>query len=196
MIALPHLVRVVGGFFDLRRSRFEHPLLAKDLAVELLERPARLDPQLVDEQPPARVERLQRISLTAGSVERQHQLRTQALAQRVCAQERLDHRDHLVMPLELELGLDEILGRGQAELFEPPRLVLGEELQLRVRECRPAPEGERLAQKPGAFDRESGAGGVRQALEPAQVELLGLEVEHVARRPRQQHIGAEQLAEL
>ena len=100
------------------------------------------------------------------------------------------------MPLELELGLDEVLGRRQAELFEPSCLVLGEELQLRVGECRPAPKSERLVQKPRALDRECGAGGVRQPLEPAQIELFGLEVEHVARRPPQQHTRAEQLAEL
>ena len=61
----PDLIRVVARFLDVRRARFEHPLLAKDLRIELLEWATRLDPELVDEEPPTLVERLQRVRLAA-----------------------------------------------------------------------------------------------------------------------------------
>ena len=145
---LPHLVRVVGRRFDLRRPGLEHPLLAKDLRIELLERAARLDPELVDEQPPAFVEGLQRVRLPAGPVERQHQLGPESLTQRVRTEERLEHRDDLVVPLELELGVHQLFGRGEAQLLEPARLVLSERLELRIGQRRPAPQGECLVEEP------------------------------------------------
>src|SRR5437870_419486 len=64
-----------------RRGLLELTFLAQDRAIELAQRRARLDAKLVDEHAPCVVVGLKGISLTAGPVERQHQLATQPLAQ-------------------------------------------------------------------------------------------------------------------
>ena len=58
-----------------RRCEVESRVLSEDRLLELLEGRARLDPELVDEQPPGLAVDLERLGLATGAVEREHELR-------------------------------------------------------------------------------------------------------------------------
>ena len=91
--------------------------------------------------------RLQRLGLTPRSVEREHQLAPQALPQRVLRDQRLELADELSAAAELEVGVDPLLERLQAQLLEPADLGLGERLEGEVGERWAAPQRERLAEQ-------------------------------------------------
>ena len=75
----------------------ERRVLLEDALVQRPQRLARLDPELVDEQPPPGGERLERLRLAARAVQREHQLAAQALAQRMLGDQRLELGDHLAV---------------------------------------------------------------------------------------------------
>src|SRR5439155_11586635 len=55
-------------------SRLQAPILPEDRALELLQLPARLDPELVHERLARLAVEVECFGLTAGAVQRQHQL--------------------------------------------------------------------------------------------------------------------------
>ena len=123
----------------------------------------------------------------------------QPLAQRVLGDERLELADELRVAAEREVGVDPLLERREAELLEPDDRGLRERLVGEVGERGAAPERERLAQRRRGRSA-SPAGAVRlalaeQALEAVQVELLGLELERVAGRARDEHAAPSDLAQ-
>src|SRR5207244_2519456 len=111
-----------------------------------LQRPARLDPQLVDERATRLLVRLERLCLAAGAVEGEHQLSARPLPERILGDERLQLRHELRVQAERELRLEPLLERRHAQLLEPGNLILGEAFVAEVGERRPAEEAERLAQ--------------------------------------------------
>src|SRR5262249_61801849 len=102
--------------------------MPEDPALEFLQLPGRLQPQLVVERRPRRLVSTQRLCLTAAPIERQHQLRVQALAPRVRTHERLELGDKRLVAAAGEVGLDPRLERAQAQLLEPADLRLRERL--------------------------------------------------------------------
>src|SRR5206468_4197228 len=86
--------------------------------------------------------------------------------------------------------------RRPAELVETGDLRLRERLEREIRERRPAPERERLAQLARARLGVRAARLRDEPLEPCEVELVLLHPEHVARRPRDQAVRPEEPAEL
>src|SRR5262249_56123177 len=114
-------------------------VLPEDRALELLELGARLDPELVHERfarAPVDVERLR---LTAGLVEREHQLAARPLAERVAVHELLELRDQTRVTAEGEVGVDAVLERGEMLLLQPPARLACERLRLELGEGRAAP---------------------------------------------------------
>ena len=89
-------------------------ILAEDHPVELLQLPARLDPELVVQNAAAVVVGLQGLCLPAAAVERQHQQSANALTHRVLRGERLQLRNELVVRAQLEVGFDPVLQRPDA----------------------------------------------------------------------------------
>src|SRR5207237_4669792 len=88
-----------------RRSgrKVEARLVAQDRLLEILQHPGRLEPKLVDERaPPVLVDR-QRLGLSAGTIERKHERRTQPFAEWMPANERLQLPDHASVPAERAL---------------------------------------------------------------------------------------------
>ena len=114
--------------------------------MQVAERAARLDAELVDERGPRRAEGLERLRLPAAAVQGEHQLAAQALSQRVLARQRLQLADELVVAADREIGVDPVLERGQPQLAEPRDLALDERLVGQVGQRRPAPQRERRAQ--------------------------------------------------
>ena len=152
-------------------------------ALEALQVLARLDPDLVERraQVPVHVERL---ALPPRAVEREHELRPQALAVRMRGDQRLQLAGHLGVTSELEVGVDSVLDRGEAQVVEPAAFDLGEGLSSELRQSRPAPERDRLADRVRGAVRsargERGATVPDEALEADQVDGLRLHLEQVA----------------
>ena len=98
--------------------------MVEDRALELLQRPARVDAELVDEGAAAVLVRGKRFGLPAAAVERQHQLTAQPLAEGVLRDQPLQLADDLRMSPQLEVGLQPLLEAFEPELAEPGDLVL------------------------------------------------------------------------
>src|SRR6185503_10193666 len=89
---------------------------------------------------------------------------------------------------ERKVGIDALLERRQPELLKTDDRRLSERLVDEVGQRGAAPERQGFAQRRrgalGATGRKLRATLTEEALEAAQVELLGLELERVAGRPR------------
>ena len=94
--------------------------MAEDLGLELLELRAGLDPEFVDEAGAGILVHLQGLRLPARTIQRQHELPAEGLAERMVADERLERADDVAVPAELEIGLDPLLERDEPELLEAP----------------------------------------------------------------------------
>ena len=91
-----------------------------------MQRPAGLDPELLDQRPARVAVDVERLGLATRAVEREHELAAQALAQRVLGDQRLELADELGVAAERELGVDALLERRHAQLLEARDLRLGE----------------------------------------------------------------------
>ena len=76
-----------------------------------MQRPARLDPELVDEVPTSITVRRQRLRLPIRAVQGEHELAPDSLAERVILYERLELPDEVRMTSEREVSLDSLLER-------------------------------------------------------------------------------------
>ena len=100
------------------------------------------------------------------------------------------------MAVELEIGVDPLLERGEPQLLEPVRRGLRPGVEGELGQRGPAPEPERLAQRPRLCLGVGATRLVEQALEAHGVDSLALDVEDVAGRARLERAGAEQPAQL
>ena len=163
--------------------QLERRVLYEDGTLQPLQRGAGLETELLDEHLARLLVDAESFRLTAGPVEREHELRAQPLAERVLGDERLELGDEVCMTPELELGLDPVLGGSQPQLLEPCRLGARERRVREVGEHRPPPELERVTQ-PGRSLRRVAGGQHRsrlldQALEAIRVQLAHLDPQHV-----------------
>ena len=136
-----HRVRMALG-----DDRLERGIVVQDRALQTLKRRTRLDAELIVERPSRALVLLQRVCLPIRPVEREHQLATQALPQRLGRDERLELSDEFGVSPKPKVGLDPLLARCGAKLLEPGRLRLRLRLEVAVREHRPAPKGQCLAE--------------------------------------------------
>ena len=159
--------------------------MPQDRLLELPQGRGRLDPELGDERLPRRAVDLERLRLSAGSVERLHQRAREALVERMLVDERLQLRDELGVAAEREVGLDSQLERGQTCSLEALDLRVRGRVVGEIRERLAAPEVERLAQETAR------PGGLRrfclgdQPLEAEQVELIRVDPDQVPRLLRE-----------
>ena len=185
----------------LGQQQVERRILREHRALELLQLATGLEPEVLHQRPPGVAERVERLGLAAGSVEREHQLRVEPLAVRVLGDQRLQLAGHGDVLTQLELDLDALLDGGQLQLGEPAGLGRGEAPQRDVRERRAAEEGERLPPEPRGRLRIAVAAGrarpLAERLEAREVELVRLEANRVAGRERHDRLlGAERAAQL
>ena len=173
-------------------------ILPKDRPLQLLERRARIDPELVDEGPARFLVGVQRLGLPTRPVQRSHQIHPQALAERVLGDECLELPDQLVLAPEREVGVDPQLQRCQPDLLEPGDGRLREALVGEVRERRAPPQRQRVAQPLRRIGRQAPSEQapplVHQPLEAVEIELVGLDPDDVAGRSRRQHVLRKRLA--
>ncbi len=103
----------------------------------------RLEPQLVAEDAPCLLERLQRVGLAAAAIEGDHQLPPQALAERVVRERRPDCRRELAVLSERERHFELLLERVDAQRLEPACLGAEPRRAAQTLQRRPAPERQR-----------------------------------------------------
>ena len=94
----------------------------------------------------------------------------EALAVRVLGGQRLELGDQLAVAAELEVELDAVLERGEAQLVEPVGLAAGGPVERRVGQRRPAELAQRLAQQLGRLVGRRVARLRDQRLEAREVE--------------------------
>ncbi len=161
--------------------------MSEDRSLQLLEIPTRLETELPDQDAPSVLVAGERLCLPTGAIESEHQLRAEALSERLARDQRFELPDELGVPAERHFGLDPFLERRQAQLLEPGPLAPGERRGRELRERRPAPEPERLPQavrrrlRPPFRQRRAPLG--HETLEAVEVEVVGPELEYVAGRP-------------
>ena len=179
------------------RLQAQGRVLAKDRLLELVQGRARFDSELVDEELSRFAKDLERFDLTSRAVERPHEHRPQAFAERVLADEHLELSDELGVAAEREIGFESTLERAQAELFEARNLSLRERLLGEVGKRRPAPKVESFAQP---LRRQLGRHPLRlldEQFEAEQVELVRPDADQVTRLLRDNRlVRGERLAEL
>jgi hypothetical protein len=111
--------------------------------MEVLERRARVDAELFDEECPRRSIRRESVGLSTRAVEREHEVPAESFPQRVAGDQRFEPRRHVGMPAKRELRLDVVLHRREAFLFEPKNVRLSERLEDKLRQRGATPEVER-----------------------------------------------------
>jgi hypothetical protein len=179
------------------RRKVERGVLAQDGRLEAPELFAGLQPQLV-QQPAARVSvGLKRVGLARAAVQRKHQLAMHALAQRMLRDQRLELAHQLRVAPARQLGVDARLKRRPPQLLQAANLDLREPLVREIGERRPAPECERLAQRPRGRGRVAVAVARlgQQRLEALEVKLARLDAQQVTRRPRDHTLLTQLLAQ-
>ena len=122
-------------------------VLGENRLLELPQALARLDPELVGQRAAGVAVGLQRVGLAVAAVQREHQLRAQALAVRVLGDQALEPFEQVCVLTQRELGLREQLQDGHAQVFQAQRLTLREPLVREIRERRAAPQGERVLER-------------------------------------------------
>ena len=102
------------------------------------------------------------------------------------------------VPAELQVGVDALLERRQTQVVEPSAFDLREGLRRELRQRGAAPETDRLTDRVrcvnGIAGCERGAPFLDEPLETDQVDVLRLDLEHVARRARHERSIGQQLA--
>lgn len=169
--------------------------MGEDHALQGACRLRRLEPPQLVERAACGLVRVERLLLAAGTVQREHQEPAEPLAFAVLRGERGRRRDRVVVLAELDLGLDPVLERGKPQLVEAGDLVLEERLVREIRECRAAPECERVAEDAQPLGRGQRLGVVDEPLEPVRVDRAGIQPEHVAGRAGLDRLPAEHSAQ-
>jgi hypothetical protein len=165
-----------------RRFEVKRRFLAKDRPLELAQRRARLERQLLDQHPPGVLIGGERIGLPAAPVQRQHQLCMQMLAQRMLLNQHLELADQFSLAPELEISLDAFLQRREPQLLQLPDRRLRERRVGEIVKRSPAPQAERLAQLRGRLRRLGRVRLAHQPLEAVKVKLVAIDAQQIPRR--------------
>ena len=171
--------------------------MTEDRLLELTQSRARLDAEFVDQQPPCLAIRLECLGLATRAVERLHERCAQPLAERMFADEHLHLADELREAAERQVRIEPPLERPQAQLLEPENLQLRERLVGEIRERRPPPKCESVAQHARSQLGRRVSRLLDQQLEAKQIELVRPDTDHVARFLRDDRlVRRERFAEL
>ena len=166
----------------------ERGILAQDRLLQAPQLRSRLQPERLDERVAGVAEHVERLGLPPRPVEREHQQRAQALAQRVLVDERAQPADRLAVAPRVEVVLERQLGRRKVKLLEAADLRGRERLLEHAGERGSVPERERLARQiatgsvavRGAYDEPLEAQRVDRRR--VDLQLVAAPVRHDLRR--------------
>ncbi len=152
--------------------------------MQLAQSVTRLDPQLLDQEAACRLVRVERLRLSARAVQREHELRSQSLTERVRPRQGLQIGNRLGVTPEREPRIGHVLQAREPELFQPGALQLEDILVWKVGEGCPAPQPQGLLERVERVLRvavgQAVASVFDQAGEAIGVDLLVADVEAVA----------------
>ena len=132
---------VDGPRHGLRRAvRHELGILREDPRLQGAQRWAGRDPELLAQVVARALERAERLRLSAAPVQRAHELRGEALVERVVGGQRVQFRDHRLVCAQPQIGLDAQLQGGQPECLQAAGLGLHELLEGDVGQRRATPQ--------------------------------------------------------
>ena len=201
---LGRLGRRLSRWSRLRRLQHrqrERRVLRQDRSLQLPQPLARLDAELLDQLAAGLLVGLQRVGLAVGAIQGEHQLRAQALAERVLGDQRLELSDHLGVPAERQPRVDLQLQGRRAQVGEARDVALGERLVGEIGERLAAPEREAFVEPGGGLPRtirgQLVPGLREQPLEPVRVEPVGVELQAVPALPGHDQVApaSERLAQ-
>lgn len=169
--------------------------MPEDRPLELTQLRARLEAELLRKHTSRLAVDLERLRLTSSPVEREDQLRTEVLSQRVLGQQPLQLRDQLRAPSRLEIGVDAALDRAHVELVETCDLSLEPDLVGDVRERRASPEIEGVCKVLRPLLRRQRVRIAYELLEAAKIDRVCGDTKCVTPFPAHEHVRTERLAE-
>ena len=167
-----------------RRGRHDvGHLLAQDRPLQGAQLRRRLQPEPVQQRRAGSAERVERVGLATGAVEGEHQLAAQRLVEGMRVDERLQLVEHLRVEPAGEVGLDALPHGADAQRVEPARLLPREGRVPHVRQRRPPPQVEGVAQRRGRLHglatRELRPAAPHERREAIGVDRVRRHVEHV-----------------
>jgi hypothetical protein len=124
--------------------RIQDRVAGQDVALEPPQLGAGLEAQLVDHHPPGLLVDRQRLGRPAATVQRQHQLAAQPLAQRIPPGELGELGHQLMMPAQVKFQRQPVFGDGDPLLIEPGRRSPDEQA-VDALQRRTPPQPERVA---------------------------------------------------
>ena len=200
-IKRPPLRRTASGTRRGRAAGIELRVLPENGLLELLQLAARLEPELAVEIGPRLPVSLERIGLAAGAVQREHELRPQALAQRMLDHERFELRHELGMTAECEVGLDSSVPAPTSGA-PPAGMISGWAKGSDAKSASGGPR-HRASASPRATPAPSaspagdqGPPTFEQPFEALRIELVRRQLEQVAAASRLEHAVADHLPQL
>jgi hypothetical protein len=133
---------------------------------------------------PRTLERIQRIGLTPGPIEREHELSPETLPERMLDDETLELGQHLRVPAKRLVGLDPLLERREWKFVQAGGLILSEGSMSEVAERRTPEETECLPEELCCSLVVPGPQGLlplfEEKLEPFGIEFALLDTQRVA----------------
>ncbi len=129
--------------------------LLQNLDLERLQRGSGFEAQLASQRRADALIHVERVSLAATAIQRQHQLCREMLTRWCLHQEALELGDQLGVPSQLELGVDAALERAQSQLLQAPDFALGEVLERDLGQPQHTGEREGLVKKACALKRNT-----------------------------------------
>lgn len=144
-----------------------------------------LDPDFLYQVPASLAVLVQGVRLTSRAVEGQHEPTAQRLAQRLLVDEGAEFADHLGVTAQRHVRGDPLLQNVEMERLEAEDLGLCELVEGKLREWRPAPEGQR------APERLGGSPGVTAVARPSRLLSItfGIPTSVVYREPLARNYG-------
>jgi hypothetical protein len=181
------------------RGRLQRGILLQHLLVQPLQLGRRVDAELLGEQRLHALEGRERLCLPAGTVQSQHQVGPQSLAERVRDDQRLELCDELPAPTADERCGHVVLGRGDAQLLQTHHRRDERRCAGEVAEGRAVPQLQRPPERLRGCVRlpvEEPVPLSNQRLETQLVDLLGVDVQNVALTAAFDPLGAQDPAEM
>ncbi len=185
--------------FCARRKPVQLDFLVKNSFLERNELRRRLDPNLVDEVVPQALEGAERLSLTAGAIERHHQLSPESLPEWVLGYRCLTQCDDVRIIAECQPGIEPGFRRGQSQILQPDDFRCRPSRPSDIEERRSTPKIQGTLQNVLSSAPISSAhrilSGARCQLKCGHIKLAFLHHHRVAAAKTDDPIGSERTAE-
>ena len=172
------------------RGEIKRGVAGNDRQLELLQARPGLEPKLCGQSATELLVEIERLGLPSATVQRQHQLPPQPLAQRIAPDRCRELPDQLAVGTQRQIRLEPLLQRGKPQLLELGDRRLRERLIAEICQRCPSPHRQRGSQRAGGLlrvpCRKLLTSALEQTTEPVEIQLPGLDAKHVTSPARRQ----------